>query len=144
MSRPAILHSLDGEVVFSGFDCDPKEDAMPLDAAPSHDTARMAEHTVTSSHTFGQPDTTRGDTYSAGQVEGLRAFRCNGTWYEEYWHQPSPATDRPILARLIGWLRDAPDAIGRLRCALTELLPDAGPAPTKFLSKTYPPWLSRG
>jgi hypothetical protein len=129
--------------VFSGFDRDPKEDAMPLDAAPSHD-AKMAEHAVITSHAFGQPGTTRGDTYSGGQEQGLRAFRCNETWYNEYWYHPSPATDRPILARLIGWLRDAPDTIGRLCCALTELPPDDGPAPTKFLSETYLCWLSRG
>ena len=117
---------------------------MPFDAAPSHDTAWMTEHWVATSHTLALPGTMRGDTASAGQVEGLGAFRCNGTWYKEYWHQPSPATDRPILARLLDWLRDAPDAIGRPHCALSELPRDAGPAPTKFLSKTCPPRLSRG
>ena len=90
----------------------------------------MPEHAVTTSPACDQPRATRAGMCSESLEQGLRAFRCNGSWYDEFWYQCSPAAVRPVFSRPFAWLRNALSEIARLNCALAELAPDV--APTKF------------
>ena len=92
----------------------------------------MPEHAVTTSPACDQPRATRAGMCSESLEQGLWAFRCNGSWYDEFWYQCSPAAVRPVFSRPFAWLRNALSGIARLNCALAELAPDARPASTKF------------